>query len=83
MAENAPSEILASSLSPCRALPPVSAELIYCKSDRGFALASRRSATRSRYYIQVPLEDRVENWSDDAFWEELKRRLPADAADRR
>ncbi len=60
--------------------PPVSEELIYCKHDRGFALASRRSANRSRYYLQVPLDDKVENWSDEAFWEELKRRLPADAA---
>lgn len=61
--------------------PPVSEELIYCKSERGFALASRRSATRSRYYLQVPLSDTVEDWSDEAFWEELKLRLPADAAD--
>ncbi|MBN7796460.1 4-hydroxybenzoate 3-monooxygenase [Parahaliea mediterranea] len=62
--------------------PPVADELIYCKSERGFALASRRSATRSRYYLQVPLTDRVENWSDEAFWQELKRRLPATAADK-
>ncbi|MEP0201731.1 MAG: 4-hydroxybenzoate 3-monooxygenase [Halioglobus sp.] len=61
--------------------PPVSEELIYCKSERGFALASRRSATRSRYYLQVPLTDKAEDWSDDDFWEELKRRLPKDAAD--
>jgi len=61
--------------------PPVSEELIYCKSERGFALASRRSATRSRYYLQVPLDDKVEDWSDEAFWQELKKRLPADAAD--
>lgn len=61
--------------------PPVSEELIYCKSERGFALASRRSATRSRYYLQVPLTDNVEDWSDDNFWDELKRRLPADAAE--
>ena len=61
--------------------PPVSEELIYCKHDRGFALASRRSATRSRYYLQVPLDDKVEEWSDDAFWEELKLRLPKAAAD--
>ena len=60
--------------------PPVNDELIYCKHDRGFALASLRSQTRSRYYIQVPLEDKVEDWSDDAFWEEFKRRLPEDAA---
>lgn len=62
--------------------PPVSEELIYCKSQRGFALASRRSSTRSRYYLQVPLTDNVEDWSDEKFWDELKRRLPADAAER-
>ena len=61
--------------------PPVSEELIYCKHERGFALASRRSSTRSRYYIQVSLEDKVEDWSDDDFWAEFKKRLPADAAD--
>lgn len=62
--------------------PPVSEELIYCKHDRGFALASRRSATRSRYYLQVPLTDKLEDWSDAAFWEELKQRLPPEAAAR-
>jgi p-hydroxybenzoate 3-monooxygenase len=61
--------------------PPVSDELIYCKSERGFALASMRSSTRSRYYLQVSLSDTLEKWSDDAFWEELKRRLPAEAAE--
>ncbi len=61
---------------------PVSAELIYCKHDRGFALASKRSASRSRYYIQVPLDHNVRDWPDDAFWDELKRRLPGAAADR-
>ena len=61
--------------------PPVSEELIYCKSERGFALASRRSATRSRYYLQVPLSDTVDNWSDEDFWSELKRRLPGDAVE--
>jgi p-hydroxybenzoate 3-monooxygenase len=59
---------------------PVSPELIYCKHERGFALCSLRSQTLSRYYLQVSLEDRVENWSDEAFWEELKRRLPAQTA---
>jgi p-hydroxybenzoate 3-monooxygenase len=59
---------------------PVSPELIYCKHERGFALCSLRSQTLSRYYLQVSLEDRVENWSDEAFWEELKRRLPAQSA---
>jgi|SRR5690554_173549 len=60
--------------------PPCHDELIYAKSERGFALASQRSPTRSRYYLQVPLTDKVEDWSDDAFWEELKRRLPAEIA---
>lgn len=60
--------------------PPVSNELIYSKTKRGFALASMRSETRSRYYLQVPLTDKVEDWSDDAFWAELKKRLPAKAA---
>ena len=59
---------------------PVSPELIYCKHERGFALCSLRSQVLSRYYLQVPLEDRVEDWSDEAFWEELKRRLPAQTA---
>ena len=57
-------------------VPPVDHELIYVSHERGFALCSQRSATRSRYYLQCSLEDRVENWSDDAFWAELKRRLP-------
>jgi len=55
---------------------PVSPELIYTKHERGFALCSLRSQTLSRYYIQVPLTDTIENWSDDAFWAELKARLP-------
>lgn len=62
--------------------PPVSEELVYAKSERGFALASMRSRTRSRYYIQVPLTDTVEQWSDDAFWDELKKRLPEDLSAR-
>lgn len=61
--------------------PPVSEELIYCKSERGFALASRRSATRSRYYLQVPLTDKVEDWSDEDVWAELARRLPPEIAE--
>lgn len=61
---------------------PVSPELIYAKHERGFALCSLRSQVLSRYYIQVPLSDTVEDWSDDKFWEELKRRLPADVAER-
>lgn len=60
--------------------PPVAPELIYARHDRGFALCSMRSPVLSRYYIQVPLSDRVEDWSDAAFWAELKRRLPAGVA---
>jgi p-hydroxybenzoate 3-monooxygenase len=60
--------------------PPVSPELVYAKHERGFALCSLRSQVLSRYYIQVPLTDSVEDWSDDAFWAELKRRLPAEIA---
>ena len=59
---------------------PVSPELIYAKHDRGFALCSLRSQVLSRYYIQVPLSDSVDNWSDDEVWAELKRRLPAEVA---
>ena len=61
--------------------PPVSDELIYASHARGFALCSMRNPNLSRYYLQVPLEDSVEQWSDDAFWDELKRRIPHDAAD--
>ncbi|PIE13219.1 MAG: 4-hydroxybenzoate 3-monooxygenase [Rhodobacterales bacterium] len=60
---------------------PVSPELVYTKSDRGFALCSLRSQVLSRYYIQVPLTDSVEDWPDDAFWAELKARLPHDISD--
>lgn len=62
--------------------PPVAEELIYASHPNGFALASMRNPMLSRYYLQVPLTDRVEDWSDEAFWAELKRRLPADAAAR-
>jgi p-hydroxybenzoate 3-monooxygenase len=55
--------------------PPVSDELIYINSTRGFALCSQRSRTRSRYYLQVPLTDKIEEWTDDAFWQELRMRL--------
>lgn len=55
--------------------PPVCDELIYVNSPRGFALCSQRSKTRSRYYLQVPLTDRIEDWTDDAFWQELRLRL--------
>ena len=60
--------------------PPVSEELIYAKHPNGFALCSQRSTTRSRYYLQVPLSDTVEDWSDERFWQELKNRLPPEAA---
>lgn len=55
---------------------PVNHELIYAHHPDGFALCSQRSNTRSRYYLQVPLTEKVESWSDERFWEELKRRLP-------
>mgnify|MGYP000908345181 CR=1 FL=1 len=61
---------------------PVSPELIYARHERGFALCSLRSDVLSRYYIQVPLTDQVEDWSDDAFWAELQRRLPAEVSAR-
>jgi p-hydroxybenzoate 3-monooxygenase len=61
--------------------PPVNHELIYAHHERGFVLCSQRSATRSRYYLQVPLTEKVEDWSDERFWEELKHRLPTDIAD--
>ncbi|WP_444985640.1 4-hydroxybenzoate 3-monooxygenase [Halomonas mongoliensis] len=62
--------------------PPVSDELIYASHERGFSLCSMRSETRSRYYIQVALDEKVEDWSDERFWEELKRRLPDDVAEK-
>ncbi len=61
---------------------PVSPELIYAKNARGFALCSLRSQVLSRYYVQVPLTDTVDDWSDDAFWAELKARLPEEVADK-
>ncbi len=60
--------------------PPAHEELIYANHHRGFALASMRNPNLSRYYIQVPLTDKVEDWSDDAFWQELCARLPAEVA---
>ncbi|EAQ01702.1 4-hydroxybenzoate 3-monooxygenase [Pseudooceanicola batsensis HTCC2597] len=62
--------------------PPVDDELIYANSARGFALCSMRNENLSRYYVQCPLSDRAEDWSDDAFWDELKRRIPEEAADK-
>ena len=61
--------------------PPVSHELIYANHPRGFALASMRNANLSRYYIQAPVDDPLEKWTDAAFWDELRRRLPHDAAE--
>ena len=60
---------------------PAAEELIYANHERGFALCSMRNARLSRYYLQVPLTDRSEDWTDAAFWEELRRRIPASAAD--
>lgn len=62
--------------------PPVHDELIYANSDRGFALCSMRNENLSRYYIQCRLDDRPEDWSDAAFWEELRRRIPSTQAQR-
>ena len=56
-------------------VPPCHPELIYANTDRGFALASMRSPTRSRYYIQVPLTDRLEEWPEERLWDELDRRF--------
>ena len=60
--------------------PPVNRELIYSNHERGFALCTMRSMTRSRYYLQVPADEEVDDWTDERFWTELKRRVPADAA---
>jgi p-hydroxybenzoate 3-monooxygenase len=62
--------------------PPVSDELIYAHHERGFALCSMRSKTRSRYYVQVPEGERIEDWPDDRFWDELRRRINPAAAER-
>lgn len=62
--------------------PPVNHELIYANSPRGFALCSMRSENLSRYYIQCSLSDKPEDWTDEAFWQELKRRIPAEQAER-
>lgn len=60
---------------------PVRHELVYVSHERGFALCSMRSHTRSRYYVQCRIDDKVENWTDDAFWDELRRRLPTHVAE--
>ena len=62
--------------------PPVDHELIYANSPRGFALCSMRNENLSRYYVQCPLTDKPEDWSDEAFWAELKRRIPTEYADK-
>jgi p-hydroxybenzoate 3-monooxygenase len=61
--------------------PPVSDELIYASHARGFALCSMRNPDLSRYYLQVSLQDGLEQWPDDAFWDELRRRIPQDVAE--
>lgn len=62
--------------------PPVNEELIYASSERGFALCSMRNENLSRYYIQCSLSDSPEDWTDEAFWDELKRRIPAEEAEK-
>ncbi|MBA3771583.1 MAG: 4-hydroxybenzoate 3-monooxygenase [Ramlibacter sp.] len=63
-------------------VPPVSHELVYANTERGFALCSMRSPTRSRYYVQVPADEKVESWTDEAFWDELRSRLDPQARER-
>ena len=62
--------------------PPVSEELTYVNHPQGFALCSQRSKTRSRYYLQCDLDEKIEDWSDQRFWTELRKRLPDDLAER-
>ncbi len=62
-------------------VPPVAHELIYSNHERGFALCSMRSSTRSRYYVQCPLDEKLEQWPDSRFWDELRRRLPERVAE--
>ena len=64
-------------------VPPVSPHaIIYANSERGFSLCSMRSLTRSRYYVQCPLDDKVADWSDTRFWDELRRRVDPETAER-
>ena len=64
-------------------VPPVSSHaIVYANSERGFALCSMRSMTRSRYYVQCPNSDKVEDWSDQRFWDEIRKRLDPDMAER-
>jgi p-hydroxybenzoate 3-monooxygenase len=62
-------------------VPPVSDELVYANHARGFALCSMRSKTRSRYYVQCPIDDKLEDWPDERVWDELRLRLPPELAD--
>ena len=62
-------------------VPPADHELVYANHASGFALCSMRSTHRSRYYVQCPLDDKIEDWSDQRFWDELRRRLPAVVAE--
>ena len=62
-------------------VPPVRNELVYVSHERGFALCSMRSHTRSRYYVQCNIDDKAQNWTDNAFWDELRRRLPPQVAE--
>jgi p-hydroxybenzoate 3-monooxygenase len=63
-------------------VPPCNDELIYANHERGFALASMRSKTRSRYYIQVPIDEKLEDWPDDRIWDEIEIRLGPEVAPR-
>ena len=64
-------------------VPPVSPHaIVYGNSERGFSLCSMRSLTRSRYYVQCPIDDKIEKWTDDVFWDEIRRRLDPDMASR-
>jgi p-hydroxybenzoate 3-monooxygenase len=64
-------------------VPPVSPHaIVYGNNERGFSLCSMRSMTRSRYYVQCPLDDKVEAWTDQRFWDELRRRLDPELAER-
>ena len=64
-------------------VPPVSTHaIVYANSERGFALCSMRSMTRSRYYVQCPLSDKVEDWSDQRFWDEIRKRLDPEMVER-
>ncbi|PBP94210.1 4-hydroxybenzoate 3-monooxygenase [Pseudomonas congelans] len=69
-------------LGPPPHTPPVNEELVYANHPRGFALCSMRSAIRTRYYVQVSADEKVEDWSDERFWDELKSRLPEHLAER-